>query len=277
MTRPPFFSIITCTFNAGKTLASCIESVEGQQCDDYEHVFIDGFSSDETVPKILEYQARCAGRVRLLQFEATGVTRAMNEGVAVSKGGVILHLHGDDRLAGPDVLGYVKELFDGSRATVVVGNCLLTGNDVLKQTWPENRLARVVYKALIPVLMFHLNPIPHPSTYLSRSVFERHGGFDEAYKVVMDYDFWFRILRKERFLATDKVLAIYRFHADTISTRQMELGLREIDGIRAGYRKKYPVRYFLYAAFLKPFLLAGKVLGKAARTFRQPSPTETSR
>lgn len=273
----PYFSIITCAYNAGKTLADCIGSVESQLCGDYEHLFIDGFSSDETVPLIREYQARCPGRVRLHQLDPAGVTRAMNEGVAISEGEVILHLHGDDRLAGPDVLGFVRRQFDRSRAAVVVGNCLLTGNDAVRQTWPENRLARAVYKALIPVIMFHLNPIPHPSTFLSRAVFERNGGFDEAYKVVMDYDFWFRIFGRERVLVTDKVLSIYRFHSDTISTRQMDLGLREIDGIHARYRTEYPVRHFLYAAVLRPLLLAGKVLGGARKPPRQTPAPETSR
>ena len=83
--RMPYFSIITCTCNAGKTLASCIESVENQLCDDFEHLFIDGFSTDETVSIILKYQARCPGKVRLYQLEPTGVTRAMNEGIAVHR------------------------------------------------------------------------------------------------------------------------------------------------------------------------------------------------
>ena len=271
----PYFSIITCTCNAGKTLASCIESVENQLCDDFEHLFIDGFSTDETVSIILKYQARCPGKVRLYQLEPTGVTRAMNEGIAVSKGEIGMHLHADDGLAGPDVLGSVKELFDRSRATVVVGNCLLTGNSDLMQTWPKNPMARAVYKALIPVIMFHLNPIPHPSTYLSRSVFDRHGGFDEEFKVVMDYDLWFRIIGKERFLTTDKILSIYQFHSDTISTRQMELGLREIDRIHARYRTEYPILHFLYMWILRPILLARKALKGA----RNPSLnlTETSR
>ena len=244
-------------------MASCIKSVESQLYGDFEHLFIDGFSTDDTVPLIRKYQARCPGKVRLHQLEPTGVTRAMNEGIAVSKGEVVMHLHADDGLAGPDVLGSVKELFDRSRATVIVGNCLLAGNTDLTQTWPKNPLARAIYKSLIPVIMFHLNPIPHPSTYLSRSVFDRHGRFDEEYKVVMDYDFWFRIIGKERFLTTDKVLSIYQFHADTISTRQMELGLKEMDRIRARYRQKYPVRYFLCAAVLRPLLFAGKLLGGA--------------
>ena len=268
----PYFSIITCTYNAEKTLSSCIESVESQLCGDYEHVFIDGFSSDGTVPLIRAYQEQHPGKVTLHQIEPTGVTPAMNEGIAVSKGSVIVHLHGDDRLAGPDVLGSVKELFDGSRATVVVGNCLFTGNNVLKQTWPENPLARAVYKALMPVLMFHLNPIPHPSTYLSRSVFIKHGGFDEQFKVVMDYDFWFRIIGKERFLTTDQVLSIYRFHSDTISTRQMELGLREINQIQEKYRWEYPVRFLLYAVGFKPLLLFRKFIRRMCRLPRYSFP-----
>jgi glycosyltransferase involved in cell wall biosynthesis len=262
----PYFSIITCTCNAGKTLASCIESVENQLCDDFEHLFIDGFSTDETVSIILKYQARCPGKVRLHQLEPTGVTRAMNEAVAISKGAVVLHLHGDDRLAGPDVLGSVKELFDRSRATVVVGNCLLTGNSDLTQTWPKNPMARAVYKALIPVIMFHLNPIPHPSTYLSRSVFDRHGGFDEEFKVVMDYDYWFRIIGKERFLITDRILSIYRFHSDTISTRQKELGLREINRIHVKYQTEYPILHFLYTWVLRPLLLVRKALRGAGNS-----------
>ena len=273
----PFFSIITCTYNAGNTLSSCIKSVESQCCADFEHLFIDGFSSDETVPLIKEYEARHPERVRLLQRQPAGVTRAMNDGIAAAKGSVILHLHGDDQMASPDVLRAVKELFDANPATVVVGNCRLEGNPAMKQTWPENRLMRSLYKALIPVLVFHLNPIPHPSTFVAKSVFERRGVFDEKFQVVMDYDFWFRILGKERLLATDKILSIYRFHSDTISSRQMELGLREIDGIHANYRLKYPLRYLLYAGLLRPLLLAGKALRTTKKLTGQRSSPQTLR
>jgi len=189
----------------------------------------------------------------------------MNMGISVSTGSVILHLHGDDRLAGPNVLSYVKRLFETTSAAVVTGNCRLEGNPAIKQTWPANPLVQRLYKVFAPSLMFHLNPIAHPSTYVSRAVFRRHGGFDEDYQVVMDYDFWFRILGKERLLVTDKILSIYRFHSDTISSRQMELGLREIEGIHAKYRLKYPFRYLLYAVFLKPLLLSVKAL-RGART-----------
>ena len=268
----PYFSIITCTYNAGKTIEECIESVESQLFKEYEHIFIDGFSADNTMSVVRAYQSRSAGKVLVYQMEPSGVSRAMNQGVSFSKGEVILHLHGDDRLAGRNVLQNVKDLFERSKGTIVVGNCRFTGHPVMKQTWPENRIARAVYRAIFPILMFHLNPIPHPSAYLAKSVFIKHGGFDEKLKVVMDYDFWFRILKVERLTTTDQVLSIYRFHSDTISTRQMELGLREINQIQEKYRRDYPVRFLLYAVGFKSLLLFRKFIRRMCRLPRYSFP-----
>jgi len=94
------------------------------------------------VPLIKQYEGRHAERVGLLQREPAGVTRAMNEGIAAAKGSVILYLHEDDRLAGPNVLSYVKRLFETTSAGVVTGNCRLEGNPAIKQTWPGNSLMR---------------------------------------------------------------------------------------------------------------------------------------
>jgi glycosyltransferase involved in cell wall biosynthesis len=272
----PYFSIITCTRNAAGTLEECIASIENQVCEDYEHLLIDGNSTDTTQDIVRAYQAKNPDRVRVHSLEPTGVTSAMNKGIDLSRGRVLLHLHADDRLAGPEVLGMVKRLFETTSANVVTGDCRLEGNPVLRHTWPENRFARALYKAVMPLLMFHVNPIAHPSTYVARDVFDRNGGFDGSYQVVMDYDFWFRILNKEQFFVTDKVLSIYRFHPDTISTRQMELGLREIDRIHAKYRTVHPIRHFLYASVLRPLLLAGKALRGARTPSRQSPAPETS-
>ena len=45
----PLFSIITVTYNAEATLPATIESVVSQTCSLYEHIIIDGESTDSTV------------------------------------------------------------------------------------------------------------------------------------------------------------------------------------------------------------------------------------
>lgn len=269
MDRPPdsdrpFFSIITCTFNSAEYLQETIESVEHQTFGSFEHIFIDAFSSDSTIAMIKAYQARCPTRVVLHQLPANGISNAMNAGISLARGEVILHLHGDDRMASETVLGVVRDRFVATGASIVVGNCMLTGREPVSYTWPRSGLKRVLVKLFLRSTMFYTNLIPHPSTYVMKSVFQRHGGFDEQYRVVMDYDFWFRVLRHEKVFVTDEVLSVYRFHPDTVSTTQMALGLAEIDRIRDKYRGDYAFAYGVFVVFLRPLLALRRLLKAAA-------------
>ena len=265
----PFFSIITCTYNAGESLRNCIRSVECQCFEDYEHIFVDGFSTDSTPTILDEYAMRAKGRVRVFQSLPQGVTRAMNEGVGFSHGRTILHLHSDDRLADDEVLGRVHAIFQTTDPTVLIGDCLLTGHPSLSHTWPKNRFKRFVTKLCLQMTMFYSNPIAHPSTFLSKSVFDRHGLFDEKYKVVMDYDYWFRILKTEKIRMTDRVLSVYHFHSDTISSKQKALGIREIDEVRRKYRSLYPFAFMVSVLVLRPIIIAGKLLKLTPALFKR--------
>ena len=46
------FSIITCSLDSGKYIDVLIRSVEDQIYTNYEHIFIDGFSKDNTLQNI---------------------------------------------------------------------------------------------------------------------------------------------------------------------------------------------------------------------------------
>lgn len=266
----PYFSVITCTFNSAEYLQETIESVERQKFGSFEHIFVDAFSSDATVPMIEAYRARCPTRVVLHQLPAKGISNAMNAGIGLARGDVILHLHGDDCLASETVLGVVRDRFAATGASIVVGNCMLTGQECTSYTWPRKGFKRALLKLFFRPFMFYSNLVPHPSTYIMKSVFERHGYFDERYKVVMDYEFWFRVLRHERIFLAGEVLSVYRFHADTVSTTQMALGLAEIDQIRDNYRGDYTFAYGVFIFVLRPLLALRRLL-KARLFVRTPT------
>jgi len=90
------FSIITCTYNSEKYLQENINSVESQIFHNFEHVFIDGNSSDKTIEIIKKYQKKYPHTVKLLQCEPKGISNAMNHGINQSSGQYIIHLHSDD-------------------------------------------------------------------------------------------------------------------------------------------------------------------------------------
>ena len=57
-------SVITATFNSGKTLRDTIESVLRQTYRDIEYIIVDGASRDDTLDIIREYEPRFGGRMR---------------------------------------------------------------------------------------------------------------------------------------------------------------------------------------------------------------------
>ena len=59
-------SIITATYNSGATLRDTLESVLSQTYKDFEHIIIDGLSSDDTMAVVREYEPRYGGRLRYI-------------------------------------------------------------------------------------------------------------------------------------------------------------------------------------------------------------------
>lgn len=55
MTTNPLVSIITITYNRGDLIHRCIESIQRQTYDNYEHIIIDGNSTDNTKEIVESY------------------------------------------------------------------------------------------------------------------------------------------------------------------------------------------------------------------------------
>lgn len=98
----PLISIITITYNAASTLGPTMQSVKAQRFADYEHLVIDGASTDSTLAV-----ARMQGseKVRILSEPDGGLYDAMNKGLHMAKGRYVLFLNAGDRFASADTLG----------------------------------------------------------------------------------------------------------------------------------------------------------------------------
>ena len=51
-----FFSIVTVVKNDENCILSTLKSVKSQSFSDYEHIIIDGFSTDKTLQKIEKFE-----------------------------------------------------------------------------------------------------------------------------------------------------------------------------------------------------------------------------
>lgn len=108
MPSAPLFSIITVTYNAGHTVGRTLDSVAAQTCPLYEHIVIDGKSTDNTMEIVA---AAAAGeRRRTLSEPDLGLYDAMNKGLGMARGDYLIFLNAGDKFHSPQTLSLLADI-----------------------------------------------------------------------------------------------------------------------------------------------------------------------
>ena len=182
-------SIITINYNNAVGLKKTLDSVASQTCTDFEHIIVDGASSDESVEVIHEYEntlassfSPLASRLTWLSKPDTGVYNAMNKGIKLSKGEYLLFLNSGDFLIADDVLD--KVFTQNCNADIICARCNVS--DKGKVVWTSNPPSNVTFGTLYRV------GLAHQSTFIRRTLFEQLGYYDESFRYNADIEFWFR-------------------------------------------------------------------------------------
>lgn len=123
----PLFSIITVTYNAAKTLPATISSVDTQTCRDYEHLIIDGASTDST----LSIAHDSVNPKRLILSEPDkGIYDAMNRGLELAKGQYVIFLNAGDRFHEATTLAdFAQAISEYDIPGIVYGQTILVDSD----------------------------------------------------------------------------------------------------------------------------------------------------
>jgi glycosyltransferase involved in cell wall biosynthesis len=225
----PRFTIVTCTRNSLTTLSETVQSVREQVHTDLEHLFVDGNSTDGT----LEYLRTLGGKVRIIEGVTGGISRAMNIGIRAATGQVVAHLHSDDYYPNSQVLSNVSTAMNDSGARWLFGRCLtdIDGKRIPEgHAIPRYSLARVLKG----------NFIPHPATFVEKSLFDECGGFDETLKYAMDYDLWLRLGQVAVPWQLNEHLAVFRDHPGSLSSSNRLAAFKEDWRVRQRYMSKAP-------------------------------------
>ena len=111
------FSIITVVLNDIKNIEKTILSVKNQTYKNYEHIIIDGKSSDGTAELIKEYSKT----VKLFVKKDKSLYEAINRGIKKSKGEIIFLIHSGDIFGDKNILKKVNRIFK-KKLDIVSGN-----------------------------------------------------------------------------------------------------------------------------------------------------------
>jgi glycosyltransferase involved in cell wall biosynthesis len=221
-------SVITVTLNSERFLAECLASVAAQGDSLYEHIIVDGGSTDATVDIIMRH-ASSDTRVRWVSEPDRGISDAMNKGVALSTGDVITHLNSDDFYAYPHILSSVINCFsrNPSYAWLTGGFTFVSEAGTFLR---DIRVRRYSLRRLV-----RGNILLHPSTFIKRDLFNAVGGFDLSLSYCMDYDLFLKLGSLTPPLIVDKQLSCFRAHAASRSVANSELAYAEEFRVRMNY------------------------------------------
>lgn len=183
-------SIITATYNSGKTVGDTLKSVLAQTYHDYELLVVDGASKDNTLEVVKKMEPLFEGRMRYISEPDKGIYDAMNKGIRMATGDVIGILNSDDFYTSDDALACIAWTLENEKVDAVYGDIHYVDDEDLKKC--------VRYYSSKPFRrrMMRLGFMPaHPSFYCRKEVYEKFGAFDaENYRVAADFENLLRLI-----------------------------------------------------------------------------------
>ena len=193
----PTITVITVCYDAETYIEQTIQSVIAQSYAEIEYIIVDGASTDGTLGIIERYGEKIA---KWISEPDRGIAEAMNKGLALASGDLILFLHADDYLADETAIERaVRHMLD--EHDIYAFNIFFSRSGDLELRRPRGFDWRINVKF----------GMCHQGLVCRRRLFEDIGLFDPGLKLDMDYDLFLRAYRRGKTLkVAEETLAVMR-------------------------------------------------------------------
>ena len=231
MPSSTLITVVTVVRNDPTGLERTMRSVDVQDTPCFEHLIIDGASTDETLNVA---RSLSTVRTKILSEPDKGIYDAMNKGVRLARGQVLGFLNAGDCYHDRTSLSFIGASFADPELGIVYGNLRYfdaTGRTV--RTWRTGPYrAWKVPLGWVP---------PHPTVYARKSLFDAIGAFDPQFRNAGDYDWLIRaISAKAKLGYIDKYLADMEVGGiSNGTTAGIALGFREVQRAWKQQRKPF--------------------------------------
>ena len=260
-------SIITITYNNAEGLRKTLASVASQTFRDFEHIIVDGASTDESVEIIRQYADNEAIRpegykairpenskadnlassphhlitlspITWISEKDRGVYDAQNKGIRLAQGEYCYFLNAGDTFCADDVL---ERMFSPNSLIASSPNCLpdiLYGNEIIVDG--NGKRVGIARGVKNPTFVDLYNScMKHQASFIHSSLFERYGMYDADMRICSDFDWFFRVIAFHNDVTLQyKDVDIAYFENTGLSYHSPELCTRERQQILDRYMTK---------------------------------------
>ncbi|POY41222.1 glycosyltransferase [Flavobacterium alvei] len=200
----PKLSIITINYNHLEGMKRTMESVANQTWQEFEYVVIDGGSTDGSAEYI---ESQSANINYWVSEPDKGIYNAMNKGIAKATGEYLLFLNSGDHL-------YRNTVLEENQKNI--GNYDLVYFNLHIRNETVSKI--VSYPEKLNFSHMYVGYLPHPATFIKRTLFEIVGLYDENLEVVSDWKFFILAVFKYKFSYMKISETISTYYLDGISS-----------------------------------------------------------
>ncbi len=225
MAAQPGLSVIIPTYNRAPLVSEAVASVLAQTWRDFEVLVVDDASGDGTAAALAAF----GSRIRVLRSPSRlGVAAARNLGISAAQGQWLAFLDSDD-LWRPEKLARQMAYLEAHPEVVLCQTEETWERGGLKVNQPRSH-GKIGGWIFFPSLTRCL--VSPSAVILHRTLFQKHGGFDENLPAAEDYDLWLRLSWRYQIGLVPETLVIKRGGRDDQLSSQWGLDRFRIQALR---------------------------------------------
>ncbi len=206
----PLVSVIVPTMNRRASLSAALASIVNQTYPRLEIIVV-----NDGGPSLERGSLETKRTLRVVEYsENRGVSRAVNAGIAESRGKYIAIL-ADDDLFCPDHLTTLVDSLERSGGDVA--HAIELGQHLEQRASGDFSVigySLIAGQPATPSTLQTCNVIGGPSILFTRAAFDKVGGFDERAGHLMDFEMWLRMSLTYDFIHVDRVTAMMTMRDD---------------------------------------------------------------
>lgn len=214
-------SIVTPSYNQGRFIEVAIRSILNQEYSHFEHIIIDGGSTDETLEILKKYP-----HLKWISEQDEGQSDALNKGFKLATGDVVGWLNADDYYL-PNTFSIVSKELTNNKIDAVYANYRFVD---IKGSITREIVSQASSKWMALFYCF----IPSTTFFFKKDILKRGIQIDKHFHIAMDKEFFAHIYFSGfKIKKINAFFAHFRWHDNnkSIDTKQVK-SIRFKEGIK---------------------------------------------